>query len=105
MSFKSFLREQEEAAIAQIEMEKNNRIVDALKTIEDLNSDKFKTFAVSELGMSPEEADTVVYKMLRSYLLKDDGIDIEEPIDIGEVDVDIDNLEDYEQIESFKESM
>jgi len=98
MSFKKYLREQEEVAILKVENDKKSKLVDFIKTIDDLNDSKFKEFAVSELGMTDDEADTVVFKMLKDFLLKGDTTDIADD-DIGGVEfkpTDDDNT-DYEE--------
>lgn len=70
MSFKGYLKEQEELAIVKVEEDKKQKLADFIRKIDDLNDEKFHTFAVDELGMSEDEAETLAYKMLKAFLLK-----------------------------------
>ena len=96
MSFKDYIKEQEELAIVQVEQGNKEKLVDFLKTIEELNDTKFHNFAIEELGMEEAEAETIVYKMLRDFLLKHDkdGDGIPDGLDGdefgGEIDGEVD---------------
>ncbi len=68
MSFSEYVKEQEELQILDQENSKRSKLADFLKTIDDLNDEKFKAFAMDELGMDGGEAEAVVYKMLRDFL-------------------------------------
>jgi len=70
MSFKGYLKEQEELAIVKVEEDKKQKMADFIRKIDDLNDEKFHKFAVEELGMDPDEAETLAYKMLKAFLLK-----------------------------------
>ena len=70
MSFKGYLKEQEELAIVKVEEDKKQKLADFIRKIDDLNDEKFHKFAVDELGMSEDEAETLAYKMLKAFLLK-----------------------------------
>ena len=100
MSFTKYLREMEDLEISKIEMEKNSKLVDFIKTIDDLNSEAFVNFAINDLGMTPEEADTVVFKMLKSFLLTNDkdgnGIPDDLQFDDGEGDELDSDIEDFD---------
>ena len=91
MSFKKFLKECGELEALKVEEDKNTQLVDYIKQIEELNNDTFRDFAVNTLGMTEDEADTVVYKMLRDYLLKDEAdsaLEDELPLDIDAEEID-----------------
>jgi hypothetical protein len=70
ISFKGYLKEQEELAIVKVEEDKKQKMADFIRKIDDLNDEKFHKFAVEELGMDPDEAETLAYKMLKAFLLK-----------------------------------
>ena len=65
-SFQSYIKEQEELAIVKVEEDKKQKLADFIRKIDDLNDEKFHTFAVDELGMSEDEAESLVYKMLNN---------------------------------------
>ena len=95
MSFQEYLKEQDELMIIQADDERKSKISDFVKTIEDLNDEKFKDFAVNELGMSEDEAQVVVYKMLRDFILSNDKDGDGEP-DGDEIDIDVDIEDDMD---------
>ena len=110
-SFKQYMKELEELEIAKVEDNKNTKLADFIRTIEDLNDEKFRRFATDELGMSEEEAESIVYKMLRDFLLKFDKNENGEADDLdlgdsedetGEDDMDIDTA-DVEEEEEYNE--
>ena len=72
MSFKDYIKEQEELVILNKENDKKEKIADLIRSMEDLNDEKFHDFAVNELGMEESEAEALVYKMLRDFLLAGD---------------------------------
>lgn len=72
MSFTAYLKEQEELKVKELELSKKEKVADFIRTIEDLSDSKFHDFAVKELGMEEDEAETIVYKMLRDFLLAGD---------------------------------
>lgn len=72
MSFTQFLNEMEEERVRELELSKKEKVADFIRTIEGLTDEKFRDFAVNELGMDDTEADTIVYKMLRDFLLAGD---------------------------------
>lgn len=72
MSFKDYLNEQEELVVVQAEDERNTKLADFIKTMDDLNDEKFHDFAVNELGMGESEAETLVYQMLKKFLVAHD---------------------------------
>jgi len=111
MNFKQYLKEHDEIELVKTEDDKKTRLTDFIRTIDELNNDKFKEFATNELGMDGMEAETIVYKMLKDFLLKNDNsenADVEpdiselldmnddDELDIGaEDELDLDG-EDYE---------
>jgi len=78
MGFKQYLKEQEEQALISYENDKKSKLIDFVKTMDELNTDQFKDFAVNELGMTEDEAEVAVYRMLRDFLLAGEK---EEPMD------------------------
>ncbi len=84
MSLKEYMREQEELKILDQEQTKKQKLADFFRTMQDLNDEKFKEFATNELGMDEEEAETIVFKMLRDFLLKNDEDEDGVPDDIGD---------------------
>jgi hypothetical protein len=88
VSFKGYLKEQEELAIVKVEEDKKQKMADFIRKIDDLNDEKFHKFAVDELGMDPDEAETLAYKMLKAFLLKaeeePDIIPTELGLDLGD---------------------
>ena len=88
MSFKEYIKEQEELQILDQEQTKKQKLADFFRTMEDLNDDKFRAFASDELGMEEDEAETIVYKMLRDFLLKDDKDEDGIPDEDGDMDID-----------------
>ena len=105
MSFKEYIKEQEELQILDQEKTKKQKLADFFRSMEDLNDDKFREFAVNELGMEEEEAETIVYKMLRDFLLKNDedgdGVPDE---DLEEEPIDIDIIDDAEDLSDLGEA-
>ena len=93
ISFKNYIKEQEELAIVKVEEDKKQKLADFIRKIEDLNDEKFHKFAIEELGMSEPEAETLAYKMLKAFLLKAEeepeivpdelGLDLSDGGDIG----------------------
>ena len=103
MSFKNYLKEQEELQIVQAEEDSKSKLVNFIKTIENLNDEKFRQFAVDELGMTSDEAETVVYKMLRDFLLTNDdgGAEISDEVgldDLGGLGDELGGLGDTEDV-------
>lgn len=72
MSFKEYVKEQEELVVLDQEKSKKQKVADLIRTMEDLNDEKFRGFAKEELGMEEPEAEALVYKMLRDFLLAGD---------------------------------
>ena len=72
MSLMQYMKEQEELVILQKDDENKTKLADFIRTIDDLNDDRFKEFATDELGMSEDEAETIVFKMLKDFLLTND---------------------------------
>lgn len=70
ISFKGYIKEQEELALVKVEEDKKQKLADFIRKIDDLNDEKFHKFAIDELGMSEPEAETLAYKMLKAFLLK-----------------------------------
>jgi len=103
MSFKEYIREQEELKLLDQEKTKKQKLADFFRSMQDLNDEKFHEFATDELGMDEEEAETIVYKMLRDFLLKndenEDGIpdDIEDEL-LGDTDEVLDDLDDNDEV-------
>jgi len=96
MSFKDYVKEQEELVVLDQEKTKKQKVADLIRTMEDLNDEKFRGFAKEELGMEDAESEALVYKMLRDFLLASDAV--EEPAmggldDVSSV-VDVDNVDD-----------
>ena len=87
-TFTDYIKEQEELQILNAEKTKKEKLADFIRTIEDLNDEKFKAFAVDELGMEDAEAETLAYKMLKAFLLANDQDGD------GEPDGDLEDLED-----------
>jgi hypothetical protein len=85
-SFQSYIKEQEELAIVKVEEDKKQKLADFIRKIDDLNDEKFHAFAVDELGMSEDEAETLAYKMLKAVLLKAEA---EPEIVPDELDIDV----------------
>jgi len=106
MSFKDYIKEQEDLIVLDQEKTKKQKIADLIRTMEDINDEKFHDFAVNELGMEEAEAEALVYKMLRDFLLTNDNDEdgIPDDLEIGDefatddMDTDIvpvDDDEDY----------
>jgi len=72
MSLMQYMKEQEELVILQKDNENKTKLADFIRTIDDLNDERFKEFAIDELGMSEDEAETIVFKMLKDFLLTND---------------------------------
>lgn len=85
MGFKQYLKEQEEQELLTYENDKKAKLIDFVKTMDELNTDQFKEFAMSELGMTADEADVAVYKMLRDFLLA--GEKQEPEVDVSVIDI------------------
>jgi len=100
MTFSSYLKEQEVIAIQQEESNKMEQVADFFRTMEDLNDDKFRNFAVNDLGLSEEESETIVYKMLRDFLLKDEAPKSEFGDDAEILSIDIDDANPLSDLES-----
>jgi len=104
MSFKKYIKEYEELEIETQENDKLNKIAEFIRSVEDLNNDKFRSFAIDELGMDDTEADTVIYKMLRDFVLSStDDISDDVEAEISDSDeeefgsnIDIDSIDDEE---------
>jgi len=99
MSFKQYVKEQEELLMLSQETSKREQIADLIRTMEDINNEKLRDFAISELGMSEEEAEALVYKMLRDYLLASDKEEtiVPDEDDLGSIDaIDIGGEDDFE---------
>ena len=73
MSFKEYVKEQEELVVLDQEKSKKQKIADLIRSMEDLNDEKFRGFAKDELGMEDAESEALVYKMLRDFLLASDA--------------------------------
>lgn len=107
MSFKDYVKEMEDLEITQAEDDRKAKIADFIRTIEDLNDEKFHSFAIDELGMDENEAEVVVYKMLRDFLLSGDKDEDGIPDDLlggdedeVEVDGDEEGFEDEGEVEA-----
>ena len=87
-TFKDYLKEQEELTILSAEKDKKEKLVSLFRDMEDLNNDKFREFAINEIGLSEEEADTIVFKMLRDFLLKDAESEVSDELDDEEGDLE-----------------
>ena len=99
MSFTEYLKEQEELQIVQAEEGRKEKLADFVKTIEDLNDEKFRAFAIDELGMEEAEAEVVVYKMLRDFLLAGDKDGDGEPDELG-AELELGGEDDLEGIDT-----
>jgi hypothetical protein len=93
MSFKNYVKEQEELVILDQEKTKKQKVADLIRTMEDLNDEKFRGFAKDELGMEEAEAEALVYKMLRDFLLAGDKDEDGIPDGIEDLDLDADALD------------
>ena len=99
MSFKQYVKEQEELLMLSQETSKREKIADLIRTMEDINNEKLRDFAINELGMSEEEAEALVYKMLRDYLLAGDKEEtiVPDEDDLGSIDaIDIDGGDEFD---------
>lgn len=73
MSFKQYIKEQEEQEIVNQEQEIKDKISDFFKNTEDLTSEKFNEFVETELDMDEEAAEEIVFNMLRDMLLSNES--------------------------------
>jgi len=90
MSFKKYVKEQEDLVIVNQEKSKKQKVADLIRTMEELNNEKFRDFAVNELGLEDAEAETIVYKMLRDFLLAGEAnANVPAPMDTAPVDMDM----------------
>ena len=100
MSFKDYVKEQEDLVILDQEKTKKQKVADLIRTMEDLNDEKFRGFAKEELGMEDAESEALVYKMLRDFLLASDSAtdEIDAVGDIGIDDITVGGIDDIDDV-------